>query len=278
MPRVIDPSEGLIATANNRTVGKSFPHPVATSWAGMSRAGRILECLQQGGPWDAMGFETLQRDPVSNFHRAFIQGLGLLQGFDGTAETGSLAFSRADLLRRAFRRRLLEHLLWGTDLKAQDYRHPGDELWLLAAAQASPAQWQAAGLGDKAAFIQACLSEAMVRPDWSRPWGTVNELRMQHPFGYGGGLLGWLLNPAPRQLPGAARAIRVLTGTHGQSMRMVVDLADLDATRLAIPLGQSGHLSDPHRADQGRAWDMGDPDGKTTRLHQKAVQSLVFHP
>lgn len=278
MPRVLDPPEGLIGTANNRTVGTGFPHPVSTSWAGMSRAGRILERLEQGGPWTAPGFEALQRDPVSNFHQAFIQALGLLPGFTGAAEPDSLTFTRAELLRRAFRRRLLERLLRGTELKALDYRHPGDELWKLAAAQASPAQWQAAGLGDKAAFVQACLGEAMARPDWNRPWGVVNELRMKHPFGYGGGLLGWLFNPAPRQLPGAARAIRVLTGTHGQSMRMVVDLADLDATRLALPLGQSGHLGDRHRGDQTRAWAEGDPEGKTTKLHQKAVETLIFRP
>lgn len=281
MPRIFDPPQGLIATANNRTVGTSFPHPVTSVWASMSRAGRILERLEQGGPWDAATFETLQRDPVSRFHRAFIEGLGLqeaLPGFRGEADPRATGFTRAELIRRTFRLRLLEWLLRGTSLAPEDYRHHGEDLWILAAAKATPAQWMTAGLGDKAAFVQACLAEARSQPDWNQPWGRVNELRIKHPFGLGSGLLGWIFNPAPQRIPGSAKSIRVISGTHGQSMRMVVDLADLDATRLVIPLGLSGHLGSSHREDQAKAWCQGDPESRRTRLHQPAQTSLTFLP
>jgi hypothetical protein len=59
-------------------------------------------------------------------------------------------------------------------------------------------------------------------------------------------------------------------------MRMVVDLADLDATRLVLPLGQSGHLGSKHRLDQYGDWKAGDPEGQRTRLHQEAVGTRVF--
>lgn len=281
MPRLLDPPQGFIATANNRTIGTGFPHPVATSWASMSRAGRISERLEHDGPWDVSTFEALQRDPLSRFHRAFIQGLGVqdtLPGFTGVSNPASRDFTHAELLRRVFRRRLLERLLKGTSLAPKDYRNYGDDLWLLAAAQATPTQWQAAGLGDKAAFIQACLAEAKGDREWNRPWGQVNELRIRHPFGHGGGLLGWLFNPAPQRIPGSAKSIRVMTGTHGQSMRMVVDLADLEATRLVVPLGVSGHLGSAHRTDQTAAWCQGDPQGQQTKLHQPARQTLTFAP
>ncbi|HEX4383363.1 MAG TPA: penicillin acylase family protein, partial [Myxococcales bacterium] len=66
--------------------------------------------------------------------------------------------------------------------------------------------------------------------------------------------------------------------THGQSMRMVVDLADLDATTLVLPLGQSGHLGSPHRLDQREDWLQGDTAGRT-RLHQVAVgEPLLLKP
>jgi penicillin amidase len=281
MPRRLDPPQGYLVTANNRTIGTSFPQPVATSWAAMSRAGRIIERLEQDGPWDVRGFESLQRDATSRFHLAFIQALGIaetLPGFTGLAEPDSPLFTQAELIRRAFRLNLLEHLLQGTLLAPKDYRHFGDDHWLLAAAKASPAQWQAAGLGDKAAFIQACLAEASQRPEWNLPWGQVNELRIRHPFGLGGGLAGWLFNPAPMRLPGSARSIRVLTGTHGQSLRMVADLADLEATRLVLPLGVSAHLGSRHREDQTEAWRQGDPEGRLTRLQQPAQQTLIFAP
>lgn len=281
MPRLLDPPQGYIATANNRTIGTSFPHPVTTAWASMSRAGRISGRLEQDGPWDAATFEALQRDPISRFHRTFIQGLGLqeaLPGFTGEADPANPAFTRAELIRRIFRRRLLERLLQGTSLAPKDYRNYGEDLWMLAAAQATSKQWQAAGLGDKAAFTQACLREAMAQPEWNRPWGQVNELRIKHPFGHGGGLLGWVFNPAAQRIPGSAKSIRVMTGTHGQSMRMVVDLSDLDATRLVIPLGLSGHLGSAHRTDQAAAWCVGDPRGQQTKLHQPARQTLTFAP
>lgn len=281
MPRRLDPPQGLLATANNRTIGTSFPHPVATSWASMSRAGRIIERLEQDGPWDVRGFEALQRDATSRFHLAFIRALGVaeaLPGFTGLADPDMPQFTQGELLRRAFRQKLLEHFLQGTLLAPKDYRHFGEDHWLLAAARASTAQWQAAGLGDKTAFIEACLAEATQRPEWNQPWGQVNELRIRHPFGLSGGLAGWLFNPAPMRLPGSARSIRVLTGTHGQSMRMVTDLAQLEATRLVLPLGVSAHLGSRHREDQAGAWRQGDPEGGLTRLQQPAQKTLVFLP
>jgi penicillin amidase len=281
MPRVLDPPQGFIATANNRTIGTRFPHPVATRWASMSRAGRIAERLEQDGPWDAPGFDALQRDAVSRFHLAFLKSLGLMEtlpGFTGVADPASPLFTRAELIRRAFRLKLLERLLRGTSLAPKDYRHSGEDLWMLAAAQATPEQWKVADLGDKATFIQACLTEAKENPAWNQPWGQMNELHIKHPFGLGGGLLGLIFNPPSMRLPGASRAIRVLNGTHGQSMRMIVDFADLEATRLVIPLGVSAHLGSSHRADQATDWRLGDPEGLRTRLHQASRPSLTFLP
>jgi penicillin amidase len=281
MPRRLDPPQGFIATANNRTIGTSFPQPVATSWASMSRAGRISERLEQDGPWDVRGFEALQRDATSRFHLAFIQALNVteaLPGFTGLADPATPLFTRAELIRRAFRQKLLEQLLQGSLLAPKDYRHFGEDHWLLAAARASAGQWKAAGLGDKDAFIEACVAEAAQGPEWNLPWGDMNKLRIRHPLGLGGGPAGWLFNPAPMRLPGSARSIRVLTGTHGQSMRMVTDLANLEATRLVLPLGVSGHLGSKHREDQAGAWRRGDPDGELTRLQQPAQKTLVFLP
>ncbi|MBK8725125.1 MAG: penicillin acylase family protein [Holophagaceae bacterium] len=153
-----------------------------------------------------------------------------------------------------------------------------EDAWMLAAAKATPEQWKAAGLGDKKTFLEECLKEAQASLNWNKPWGEVNEVRMKHPFGLSGGVLGWLFNPKPARLSGSNKSIRVVSRDFGQSMRMVVDLADLDATRLVLPLGQSGHLGSAHRLDQYADWQHGDPEGTRTRLHQGAVASRVFRP
>ena len=69
-----------------------------------------------------------------------------------------------------------------------------------------------------------------------------------------------------------------MNGIHAQSMRMVVDWADPEATRLVLPLGESGHLGSRHRTDQTQDWVAGDPDGVRTRLRQAAAAWLTFEP
>jgi penicillin amidase len=274
MPRVLDPADGFLATANNRVIGTAFPHPVATEWAGVSRICRIIERLGARRDWDADAVAAMQLDPASRTHallgkalRAVPGGSELVpEGWTAEALPGDANFTRVELFRRAFRKRLSEALLGGTGLAPANFRWAGEDGWLLAAAQASPESWVTAGLGDKTAFLAGCLKEAKSRAEWNQPWGRVNELKIRHPFGLGGGILGWLFNPPAARIAGSSRSIRVMSGTHGQSMRMVVDLADLDATRLVLPLGVSGHLGSPHRIDQGPDWREGDPAGARTRL------------
>ena len=52
-PSVLDPAEGFIATANNRTVPRDFPHQLTSSWYHPDRRDRIaqvLEKTEQGRP------------------------------------------------------------------------------------------------------------------------------------------------------------------------------------------------------------------------------------
>lgn len=291
MPRVFDPPEGFIATANNRVIGTSYPHVVATEWAGTSRAGRIsgmLRTVQQAIPAQVA---QMQCDQGSAFHQGFVDHLQLrwapmlMVPASGkpvpvvdSAESDARSFTRLDLLRRSFRTRLLQRALGANRIEPVKFRWYNEDAWMLAAAKATPEQWKSAGLGDKQAFLDACLKEAQSSPNWNKPWGEVNEVRMKHPFGLGGGILGWIFNPKPARLSGSTKSIRVVSRDFGQSMRMVVDLADLDATRLVLPLGESGHLGSRHRLDQYGDWQKGDPEGQRTRLHQGAVASRVFRP
>lgn len=291
MPRVFDPPEGFIATANNRVIGTSYPHVVATEWAGTSRAGRISGMLRTVHQAIPAQVAQMQCDQGSAFHQGFVDHLQLrwapmlMVPASGkpvpvvdSAESDARSFTRLDLLRRSFRTRLLQRALGANRIEPVKFRWYNEDAWLLAAAKATPEQWKAAGLGDKQAFLEACLKEAKASPNWNKPWGEVNEVRMKHPFGLGGGILGWIFNPKPARLSGSTKSIRVVSRDFGQSMRMVVDLADLDATRLVLPLGESGHLGSRHRLDQYGDWQKGDPEGQRTRLHQGAVAFRVFRP
>jgi penicillin amidase len=315
MPRILDPSQGFIATANNRVIGTSFPHVVATEWAGSSRYQRIryrihlgdqseLYTANMGNPWTCTGVELVQRDPHPNFHgdlynRLFPFSMNCGGGGDppfpppapppthpivdifrhSDFSPSNIDTARWDLFRRSFRKRLLSKLAGDALSDPSKFHWYNEDAWMLAAARATPDQWKAAGLGDKQTFIDSCLAEAQSFANWNKPWGEVNEVRIKHPLGLGGGVLGWIFNPKPARLSGSSKSIRVVSRGFGQSMRMVVDMADLDATRLVLPLGQSGHLGSKHRLDQYADWQQGDPDGKRTRLHQGAVGAArVFRP
>ena len=101
---------------------------------------------------------------------------------------------------------------------------------------------------------------------WS--WGRLHTLTLRHR------VLGTdtvpaaihaLVNRGPFPLPGGSAVVDAngwnasagFAVNWGPSMRMVVDLADLDASTWVNQTGQSGHPANPHYADQLDAWSHG---------------------
>lgn len=97
-------------------------------------------------------------------------------------------------------------------------------------------------------------------------WGRLHSLELQHkPLGGEGvpGLVHRLVNRGPLAAPGGSAAVNSLawdassgtfTVTTGPSMRMIVDLSDLDASRWVNQTGNSAHPSDDHYDDQLETW------------------------
>jgi penicillin amidase len=100
---------------------------------------------------------------------------------------------------------------------------------------------------------------------WS--WGKAHRLVYDHPFASElPASLAKRLAFGPVALPGEWHTLDVagfpLRGErynviHIPSARLVVDLSQPDASRLVLPLGQSGQLLDRHAKDQLRAWSTG---------------------
>jgi penicillin amidase len=287
MPRVLDPPEGFIATANHRLIGSSFPHLVTTHWASPSRARRLAEQLSRSKGLDRGAMEALQRDEVSLAHRELMAAWmphlpstwrARFEAWDGAASAVSERFPEALALNQALRRALLERLLQGTGLAPEEFHWMSGEAMLLAALKAPPEAWKEAGLGEKEGLLAAAVAEAE-RTMKGGPWGEQNRLRIRHPLGRGGVVLSWMFDPPSAPQGGCARSVRVTGAAFGQSMRFLVDWSDPDATTLVIPLGVSGHLGSPHRLDQLEDWLKGDPAGARTRLLQPAVgPELTFTP
>jgi len=283
MPRVLDPPSGRIVSANQRGIGTSSGFRWPSSWASPTRARRISELLA-GERIDARQVRAMQLDTVALVDREVVQRLSPLlapglarafAGWDGRADADSRLFRAAEEIRRRAYEAVVAAALRGADLGPGELHWYDSDPTLLAALRATPEAWRKAGLGDR----DAVLGDAVRGVSLDGTWGERNRLEAKHPFGRRGGPLAWLFNPPRLPLPGCDRCVRVATPGFGQSMRLVVDFADPEATTLVLALGTSGHLGSPHRTDQLGDWLDGDPEGQRTRLHAPAVGApLVFTP
>jgi penicillin amidase len=139
--------------------------------------------------------------------------------------------------------------------------------------------------------LPAALAEAVreLGPDperWRR--GERHRLELRHALDGARGLKG-LLSRGPFPVGGDADTVRVAARAKaagpdamiGASMRAVYDLADADATRIALCPGQSGHPASPHYDDLLEGWLAGEyVPFATARAHvdELAEARLVLTP
>jgi penicillin amidase len=290
MPRVENPAEGFLTTANQRVAGTTWPHVLGTDWPSPARARRIATLIEtakrEGRMLDRAAIEAMQLDTASAVLAATMEALAPLlppewaarfRGWDGRADGASARF----LVARAVRRRLGERVLaaWRVppEVGLAEYR-------VLDLARADDAAFRRAGLGAKAGFVGRVCGEALADltarygRDSSRfRWGEANRLAVRHPLGRVPGL-SWLFDPPSFPQSGATGVVRVASGTFGQSMRFIVDWGVPGEATLVIPFGVSGHAGSPHRLDQLRFWRDGDPSGSATRLSRPARETAEFAP
>ncbi|MGC5628311.1 penicillin acylase family protein [Georgenia sp. Z1344] len=107
-------------------------------------------------------------------------------------------------------------------------------------------------------------------------WGDLHVFAPQHPVLGGDGVPGLVrryVNPEPVGVPGGSAVVNATSYstsardeygrpsyavTAGPSMRMVVDMADLDASTWVTTSGTSGHPASAHYTDQAEAWAEGE--------------------
>lgn len=259
MPRVLNPAEGFVASANNRVTPDSWPeaYAIARDWdAGSTgyRARRIVDVLRAGGRGiTAADMLALQNDYAS----------GLAADFDGVLR--SLPEGSLSAAGRRWRDRLLAwdgveaagapeptvFAAWYGGLARVARHETGKDYWvdhrfLLRAFNTTAGDPACAP--HCAEFAAAALNEAAAgsKPDWGR--GRTHQALFKHQIlgetplaclanrhcDKGGGLT--TVNVGGFNFSSSAR-----TNTHGPSYRQVVDLGDMEASVFMNPLGQSGN-------------------------------------
>jgi len=112
-------------------------------------------------------------------------------------------------------------------------------------------------------------------------WGDTIRLTFYHPLGQGIPLLGRLLDVGPFPQAGTSTTVKATTANHGPSMRMIVDLADLERSVQNLTLGESGQVFSPNYKDQFEAWYTGRSFPMAfgdAAVEQASVHKLVLEP
>ncbi|GBD30755.1 Acyl-homoserine lactone acylase QuiP [bacterium HR32] len=282
LPSLSNPPQGWIATANNRIVHDGFPYHLGSEWSEGLRARRIAEVLASRGRFSLEDLKRLQYDHVSLAARRIAPVLGRvavadegvravqeeLARWDGrlSVESRPAAVYEAFLVRAAevlFRPRL------GEKLWERYARRPFVMAALLWLWERPQDPWWGPGGRDRAVgdILQGAVRdlEARLGRDRSRwRWGALHRARFGHlldPIPVVGRLLG--LGPYPTPGDGwtvnqaAYSLLRPFDQTVVASMRMIVDLADLDRSVAVHTTGQSGLLGHPYRGDLAPLWAEG---------------------
>lgn len=290
MPRVIDPPEDFVVTANQRDIGTSFPYAVTRNWPSNERARRIADLLAGAArakrPLDRAAMEAIQLDAVSTILRATLRALATdlpepwsarFSDWDGRADAGSTLFLVARVARHKLAGRVLAAWRVPPEVGLPDTR-------LLDLALSGDAAFRRARLGPRRDLVRAAFDAALAdletrfgKDEISWTWGEGNRLAVRHPLGRLPGL-SWLFDPPSVPQAGAVGTPRVATPTFGQSMRFVVDWGAPEETTLVIPFGVSGHVGSPHRIDELAAWREGDPTGTRTRFARPPVETMEIVP
>jgi penicillin amidase len=292
LPWALDPPDGLVVTANQAVVDPDgYPYPLGADTAYGYRSQRIHDLLAAGADWDPDALLRLQTDTLHPLAGRLVplllrqplptaylrEGQQLLEGWDGMQPPGSGAAAYfnvvwSNLLSLTFHDQLPE-----------DVWPDGGERWF-AAVQAllrepdSP-WWDDVHTENAVEAREDILVAAMEKarddltsmqaedPDkWS--WGGLHELRLQNQtLGQSGlGPVEALFNRGPYQLGGGTGSVLATAWEASEgfdvtavpSMRMVVPLDDLDASRWVVLGGASGHAFSSHYNDQTEVWAAGE--------------------
>jgi penicillin amidase len=287
LPRLMDPAEGFIVTANNRTLGGGYPHVIAHNWALGYRAFRIAELLRdrQGlTEPDLLAIQLDNRSGVLDFYQqlalAELRGLAnkepdlleaeaALQAWDGRMQTGSIGAAFLSEFRNRLSQEVFAKVVAACRVYDPDFRYAWREMETplrLLLTQRPQGLLNSRYHDDWRRMIIATVRETASELHRQYPginlaqltWGQTHAIRLQHPFTKMASILGNVLDMPTFEGDGCASVcVKVLDSAHGASERLVLSPAHPENAIFQMPGGQSGHPLSPHYRDQQKFWQNG---------------------
>ncbi len=289
LPYTFNPPEGYIVTANNQVAPNDYPYFITADWNYGFRAQRIVDLIRNApGKIDIPYIQKMQGDDYDSNAAVLIPlllqlseqfsgnqaaALGLLKNWDGQAQAGSPAAA----VFEAFWRHLLVNTF--ADDLPKDYlpddssrwnqiirtlvQDPGSSWW---DDRSTPARETRDDILKKSWGQAVDELESRFGSDMSKwNWGRMHTATFQNQtLGQTGiGLIDSLFNRGPYQTSGGSNIVNatawgdLVNGyqvTDLPSMRMIVDLGDLNNSLSVHTTGESGHAYNPHYDDMIPMW------------------------
>src|SRR5439155_316135 len=287
-PFVLDPTDGVILSANNRPVKSATDAGYMGEWDPGFRYAYLRSVLDQTRGADVVAMSRLQNDytslPVQRYRDAIVasrpttalgqQLQGIVQKWDGSLgvdSTGAAIYEAwlGQMSRLVFADKLGPALY-------DDYASNGRMTFALYQLIASTTSHWFVELGDpgvtgRDAIAGAALDAAgkdlvaKLGADVGKwRWGDLHTVAFEHPLSAAKPLdLIFTIGPVRRAGDGyspnngAYSLLRPFSVRSHASERQIVDLADVDASVSIIPTGQSGQPFSRHWGDQMQLWANG---------------------
>ncbi|WP_445367426.1 penicillin acylase family protein [Methylomonas sp. BW4-1] len=305
LPRLFDPADGFIVTANNRTLGRDYPYVIGHNWSLSYRAHRIEELLKNRSGLTEPDLLAIQLDTRSEI-LAFYQQLALdalsnpsaaddslqkarnaIAAWDGYMQTGSIGAPILSEFRTQLAGAVFEKVVAAGQTLDPQFRYAWREMEMPLRQLLTQRpkgvlnpryqdDWQAMIVATLRQTVQALREKyPAVEPD-QLTWGMTHPVNLRHPFSKVASALSGVLDMPAFDSDGCASVcVKVMDNAHGASERLVLSPSHPENALFHMPGGQSGHPLSAHYRDQQNFWR----DGVALPLQSaKAGDVLRFVP
>lgn len=285
LPFSYNPPEGYIVTANNAVVGSEYPYLITKDWSYGFRAQAIVDMLEDAPqPITIAYIQQMQGDNRNLIAETLVPILLDISLNDQNAQEARQLLQNWDFqndmesapaaLFAAFWRNLLV-ATFADDLP-EDYEINGGGTWKelvrQISSQAHNAWWdnQTTPTTEtrddifRDALVNAVdeLRDTLGKDPQSWAWGELHTLTLAHSVMTNFPLADRVFNRGPFPTAGGSNIVNATSWDANQSyevswlpsMRMIVDLGNLNNSLVIHTTGQSGHTGHPHYIDMVDLW------------------------
>ncbi len=308
LPKVVNPVQGFISSANNKVVNDQYPYHISNVWAQPYRQTRIQEVLNSKEKLSVSDMKSLQMDQMNVSAREFVpQFLKLLNQEPLT----DIEQDAVDLLKKwnykddkdlaapliyNFWIKEISNVLFGKQIPKnvrglfEGESQAVDQL-LRNALSGNEGEWVEEKGGIKIVLrtsLKNVLTDLKDKygenpEDWK--WGDYHKLYFAHPISSSSNILQLIFNhEKPIPIGGSKVTVQAASNgqdgivNHGASWRFVIDTSDMGSSYHIVGPGQSGNFRSKWYHDQINDWVDGKYHETTLNINAENAKELKLLP